>query len=158
MDEGATARHIGPVDPVELLSFLDHLRDQHGFNIGTDEYLAAQRLATLWDPHGHPTLHSLLAPLLCSASGEMPVFDSQYAYWEPRLLVRPEEVGLDTPEPPPPGPDDRLNQVIASHDKSRRRFWWVSSLLSLLVVSLLVLFLASQCAVGRDLAAGYNAG
>lgn len=104
----------------EIVEFLDVLR-RHGYNLSTEQYVAAQRLLVILAASGdwlalQRKLGTLLAPVLCTSREEQEDFPRLYGQWlgtRPRFFAPTtrETVKLKERLPLPP-PDPETNRSI----------------------------------------------
>jgi len=131
--------------PGELFEFIDELRDG-GFNVGAEQYIAAQDLLLAlaaqgrWSGHAEE-LRTYLAPLLCKSPREQENFNQYFEQWlerKPHLaapsVAKKEPVVTESTVPP----SQSFLQIIREHWQDfvwfSRRWWKVAAVLSVLIV------------------------
>ena len=160
MADGAKGnQHVASLDPIGLLDFLDHLRHSKGFNIGTNEYFAAQRMAELWAGRKGDALDRLqgmLAALLCSIPSDFKVFEAEFNLWKERILVEEEEPveeevldnrtvdPIDVSGTTYTPPVDTLEEAVKKENTTRRRVWATGIGLSIIGLLAFVLLLENN--------------
>ncbi len=104
MDRGTQHLSSAPIDPGGLIDLVDELRDA-GFNVGSDQYVAAHDLLLLLTARGEGfdsgRLESMLGPLLCSTPWEQEDFGDRFESWISRVV--PVVTGPNGSDPDEPG-------------------------------------------------------
>ena len=144
----------------KLPDFLDELREQQGYNIGTQQYIATQDLivalaANRSLPATLQELDAWLAPLLCSSPEEQKDFPHQFAQWlnrHPVLRDAPLPVEPPLIEPQPTGLSEQTKAPPAAvaaegflnYLRNHRRAILVGLSLIVLVFCLIIIFVRSD--------------
>ncbi len=135
-------RPISPpwADPESLLGFVDELR-RAGYNVGLDQYAAAQDLLLALVARGEPleaaeSFSDLLGPLLCTSVKEQSEFKERFARWAARAALPAPLL----PEPDPVVVRSELAKEVAG--LSVLRLLWAVGIGIVLgpIVSFLILF------------------
>ncbi|MGH7596621.1 MAG: DUF1566 domain-containing protein [bacterium] len=127
-----------------LIAFIDSLR-RDGYNIGTEQYVAAQDLLLAlaangqW-PHSARRLKTLLAPILCTSPKEQEDFYYRFEQWLVAQSARLEPQEREHEEPDSPSAENDL-QTLARRTRPWR--WIVLALAITFGVAIIAIFLTS---------------
>ncbi len=121
MDQRTPAVSPSGWDPGALLDFVDELRRAE-YNVGSEQYVAAQDLVLLLTAEGQrlevDRLRSMLGPLLCSTPREQEDFSSRFESWASRLTS-----GVRESIAPPPGTADQQPDREATSGSKFQSLW-----------------------------------
>ena len=115
-----------------LLELMDDLK-QAGYNIGVEQYIAAQDLVLALMAQDKPldspeSLRDLLGPLLCSSPIEQADFQHRFSQWAERIGLLADPVKPTDPQA------EKLSQELRTLGKQRRRWWRVALVLIIALV------------------------
>ncbi|MGH7450267.1 MAG: hypothetical protein ACRENG_02905, partial [bacterium] len=127
-----------------LIAFIDGLR-RDGYNIGTEQYVAAQDLLLAlaangqW-PHSARRLKTLLAPILCTSPKEQEDFYYRFKQWLVAQSARLEPQEREHEEPDSPSAENDLQNLAR---RTRPWRWIVLALVITFGVAIIAIILTS---------------
>jgi len=133
------------LNPEELLDFLDELR-QRGFNIGAEQFVAAQDLLLALAGHGKlpvdpRRLRTYLAPIVCASPQEQEAFYREFD----QTFAPTAPLPVDAPSPgaaPELEEDQPTDEAWQGLMQRLRPWWWIAgaAAISVLLIASIVYF------------------